>query len=81
MSLEDYMETLVFDTPQSEELFETVMHLPEKYRIVIHLFYYEDYSVHEIASILKLSESNVKVRLSRARTLLKEKLQEEWDND
>lgn len=75
------METLVFDTPQSEELFETVMHLPEKYRIVIHLFYYEDYSVHEIASILKLSESNVKVRLSRARTLLKEKLQEEWDND
>ena len=79
MSLEDYMETLVFDTPQSEELFETVMHLPEKYRIVIHLFYYEDYSVHEIASILKLSESNVKVRLSRARTLLKEKLQEEWD--
>ena len=80
-SLEDYMETLVFDTPQSEELFETVMHLPEKYRIVIHLFYYEDYSVHEIASILKLSESNVKVRLSRARTLLKEKLQEEWDND
>ena len=71
----------MFDTPQSEELFETVMHLPEKYRIVIHLFYYEDYSVHEIASILKLSESNVKVRLSRARTLLKEKLQEEWDND
>ena len=81
MSLEDYMETLEFETPESEELFETVMQLPEKYRIVFHLFYYEDYSVHEIASILKLSESNVKVRLSRARTLLKEKLQEEWDND
>lgn len=81
MSLEDYMETLAFETPESEELFETVMHLPEKYRIVIHLFYYEDYSVHEIADILKLSESNVKVRLSRGRLLLKEKLQEGWEND
>ncbi len=81
ISLEDYMESLVFETPESEELFETVMHLPEKYRIVIHLFYYEEYSVHEIADILKLSESNVKVRLSRGRSLLKEKLQEEWEHD
>ena len=40
-SLDDYMETLVFESHQSEELFETVMELPEKYRIVIHLFYYE----------------------------------------
>ena len=62
-------------------MFEAVMNLPEKYRIVVHLFYYEDYTVHEIADILKLSESNVKVRLSRGRALLKEKLQEEWEND
>ncbi len=81
MSLEDYIETLVFETPESEELFETVMNLPEKYRIVIHLFYYEDYTIYEIAEILKLSESNVKVRLSRGRSLLKEKLQEEWEDD
>ncbi len=79
--LEDYMKTLVFQTPESEELFETVMNLPEKYRIVIHLFYYEDYSVREIAGILKLSESNVKVRLSRGRMLLREQLQEGWEND
>lgn len=81
ISLEDYMETLEFETEESEELFETVMRLPEKYRIVIHLFYYEEYNIHEIADILKLSESNVKVRLSRGRLLLKEKLQEEWGND
>ncbi|MCI8946807.1 MAG: sigma-70 family RNA polymerase sigma factor [Lachnospiraceae bacterium] len=81
MSLEDFMETLVFETPESEELFETVMNLPEKYRIVIHLFYYEDYTIHEIANILKLSESNVKVRLMRGRVLLREKLQEGWEND
>ena len=81
MSLEDYMETLSFETPESGELFEAAMNLPEKYRIVIHLFYYEDYSIHEIAGILKLSENNVKVRLSRGRSLLKEKLQEKWEND
>lgn len=79
--LEDYMETLTFETPESEELFETVMALPEKFRIVIHLFYYEDYAIREIADILKISESNVKVRLSRGRSLLKEKLQEEWEDD
>ena len=81
ISLEDYMETLVFETPESEHLFETVMGLPEKYRIVIHLFYYEDYSVREIGEILKISESNVKVRLSRGRMLLRETLKEEWDDD
>lgn len=75
------METLTFETPESEELFETVMKLPEKYRIVIHLFYYEDYTVHEIADILRITESNVKVRLSRGRGMLKEKLQEEWKDD
>lgn len=81
ISIEDYMETLVFETPQAENLFEIVMHLPEKYRIVIHLYYYEDYAVREIADILKLSESNVKIRLSRGRALLKEALKEEWDDD
>ena len=81
MSLEDYMEILVFETPASEELFETVMKLPEKYRIIIHLFYYEEYTTQEIADILKISLSNVKVRLSRGRMLLKEVLQEEWEDD
>lgn len=81
LSLDNYIETLTFETPESENLFETVMKLPEKYRIVIHLFYYEDYNIREIADILKISESNVKVRLSRARTLLKNSLMEEWEDD
>ena len=80
-SLEDYIETLTFPNSQSRDLFEEVMKLPDKSRIVIHLFYYEDYSVREIADILKLSESNVKVRLSRGRALLRDSLKEEWEND
>ena len=81
ISIEDYMETLVFETPAAETLFETVMQLPDKYRIVIHLYYYEEYAVREIAQILKLSESNVKIRLSRGRAMLKKILKEEWDDD
>jgi len=81
LSLDSYIETLTFETPESKNLFETVMKLPEKYRIVIHLFYYEDYNIREIADILKISESNVKVRLWRARTLLKNSLMEEWEDD
>lgn len=80
-SLEDYMETLTFETPESQNLFETVMKLPEKYRIVIHLFYYEDYTTQEIADILSLSVSNVKTRLSRGRFMLRETLKEEWEDD
>ncbi|MBR2562823.1 MAG: sigma-70 family RNA polymerase sigma factor [Eubacterium sp.] len=79
--LEDYMETLTFASPESETLFAEVMHLPEKYRIVIHLFYYEDCSVREISRILKISESNVKVRLNRGRKMLKQTLLEGWDNE
>lgn len=75
------METLTFETPESETLFDTVMKLPEKYRIVLHLFYYEDYTTQEISDILHLSVSNVKTRLSRGRALLKETLKAEWNDD
>ncbi|MCI8335589.1 MAG: sigma-70 family RNA polymerase sigma factor [Peptococcaceae bacterium] len=81
VSMEDYINTLAFETPEDGPLFEEVMGLPEKYRIIIHLFYYEDYSIREIANILKISEANVKVRLTRGRTLLKKTLKEEWNDD
>ena len=56
------------------ELKEAVESLPVKYRVVVHLYYYEDYSVKEIANTLKLSSGTVKWQLSRARQLLKERL-------
>lgn len=81
LPLEDYIETLTFQSEESLGLFEAVLALPEKYRIVIHLFYYEDYSVKEIADILKVTPGNVKVRLSRGRTLLRTTLKEVWEDD
>lgn len=81
LPLEDYVETLPFETKEDGALFGAVLGLPEKYRIVIHLFYYEDYSIREIAEILHIRESNVKTRLSRGRKLLKHVLMEEWADD
>ncbi len=61
----------------SNQLLDTILELPKKYRIPLFLYYYEDYKIKEIAQILKLSETCIQTRLARARNLLKEKLKEE----
>ena len=65
-----------FETPEQSELYYAVRELPVKYRQVVHLYYFEDYNVKEIAGILKISETAVQTRLLRARQKLKEKLRE-----
>ena len=60
-----------YDHPFDDLVREKVEQLPENYRIIIHLFYYEELSVREIARTLHLSEQNVKTRLSRARDRLR----------
>ena len=52
------------------EVWEAIIRLKAKYRVVIYLFYYEEYSIKEIAKLLKISCSAVTTRLSRARKLL-----------
>ena len=55
------------------------MSLPVKYKDVIHLFYYEGYSIKEISRITEQKENAVKTQLSRGRVLLKELLKGEYD--
>ena len=54
------------------------MGLSVKYRQVVYLYYFEEYSVKEIAKLVKLSETAVQTRLLRARQKLKEALKEAW---
>ena len=70
-------ENLPFEEKESLELYRELSELPQKYRDVIHLFYYEELSVAEIAKILRRKESTVRTQLTRARTMLKEILEEE----
>ncbi len=59
------------------ELLKQVMDLPIKYREVILLYYYQDFKINEIAEILGISESSIKMRLNRARKKLKDDFEEE----
>ncbi|MBO7530767.1 MAG: sigma-70 family RNA polymerase sigma factor [Lachnospiraceae bacterium] len=79
-SYEEYMDSLAFEEPSDRSLMDEVLALPEKYRIVIHLFYYEEYKIKEIADILKVSENTVKTRLLNGRRILKTKL-EGWEDE
>ena len=66
---------------EESALLTAVLGLPAKYRGVVHLYYYEEYSTKEIAAILGISESAVRMRLMRARQTLKEELRGEWSNE
>ena len=69
-------ESIVFDEPEQSGIYQAVMGLQPKYRVVVYLRYYEEYTTQEIAEILKVSRSVVTTRLSRARQMLKTELEE-----
>lgn len=73
-------ENLVLEQEEKEVLHE-VFNLPQKYRTVIHLYYYEKYSIKEISQMLNQNENTVKTHLSRARSILKEKIEGGFDNE
>ncbi len=73
-ALEEYAGTVDFEAPEETELFLAVMALPSKYRVPVYLFYYEDYSVKEVASMCGLKVSTVQTRLQRAREKLRKEL-------
>lgn len=71
----------IFDEPDHEALYAALGELPEKCRIVVHLFYFEDMGTREIAATLGIKEPTVRTRLVRARKLLKQSLKEAWDDE
>jgi RNA polymerase sigma factor (sigma-70 family) len=62
---------------EDRSLLGAVMEMPEKYRAVIHLHYYEGYGVEEISKSLGTTVSAVKMRLKRARDMLRGQLEDE----
>jgi len=60
-------------------LYEAIDRLPEKYRIAVILFYFQDMDITATAQVMGIPEGTVKSRLSKARKLLKEMLDGETD--
>lgn len=77
ISIEEPKEEPVFSTTEKSNLYYAVKELPLKYRQIVHLYYFEEYSIKEIAQVMELSETAVQTRLLRARQKLKEKLKED----
>ncbi len=72
-SLDDIVEHPAPDN-EAPAVLDAVRALPEKYRDVVVLHYLEGFQINEVASMLSLSVSAVKMRLSRARDLLRTQL-------
>lgn len=75
-NIDDYAERLRFESQEESELFCAVNALDRKYRIVVHLYYFEGYSTKEIAQLLSTSENTVSSRLHRARGMLRKLMTE-----
>ena len=74
--LEDLAELPSFSDPADRTMYDLVMNLPEKYRVVLYLYYYEGYSSGEIARFLRVLPATVRSRLDRGRKQLKQMLLE-----
>jgi len=85
-NIEDYQELYsdnLFEVDYHDlEILQKIMKLPVKYKEVIHLYYYEGYSIKEISKILNYGESTIKMRMKRGREALKMEMEEEiWSNE
>ena len=76
-NIDDYAETLAFEDPSYQDLFEAIMQLDRDKRTVIVLYYIEGYSIKEIAEILGVPAATIGTRLARARAKLAQYLKEE----
>lgn len=63
------------------DISEIVNTLPEKYKTIIVLYYYDGMKIKDISKVLKMKESAVKKRLERARNLVKEIIERNYKND
>ncbi|RED55995.1 RNA polymerase sigma factor [Cohnella lupini] len=67
-------EDLSYLPKEESEVLQAVLALDKKYRIPIHLHYYEGYSIQEIAAIMQSKPATVGTWLARGRFILKEKI-------
>lgn len=72
--------TIIHSNPQYiDSTLDVVLNLPNQYKTVIYLYYYEGYNSEEIAEILNKSPSTIRNRLARARKILKRKLGDQYE--
>lgn len=73
------IDTCVLPAPEepADEVVQTVLGLPDRYKMTVFLYYYEGYPVKDIARMLRRPASTVRNHLSEARKMLKDLLEEQ----
>ena len=79
VSLDEIMEQPAEMPPDYREVLETVLSLPQKYKDVVYLYYYEGYTAPQISRILGINVNTVYTLLNRSKQLIREKLGGEED--
>lgn len=77
-NIEDHFELAGDGGVPTNDVLQAVLDLPDKYKTVIYLYYYEGYSGPEIAEILRKPQSTVRNHLREARGLLRERLGDDF---
>lgn len=77
VNIDDYANIESENPFKNYEVLKAVMELPDKYKYVIHLHYYEGYTSEEISKILKKPHSTIRYHLQEARKILKGVLENE----
>lgn len=67
-----------FEDEKDTEVYNAMCSLPEKYRTVLHLYYFEEMSVYEISKVLKIKAGTVRMQMLRGREILKNKLKGDY---
>ena len=75
ISLDDLPEPAQEDAQRDDSLVREVMALPDKYREVVVLYYYQELTTEETAHVLRVPAATVRTRLVRARKMLKSRLE------
>ena len=79
--IDDHYDLQSPDHSEADSLMQTVMALPDKYKTVVYLYYYEGYSSAEIAGMLGRPQSTIRNYMTEARRLLKERSGEDFDEE
>lgn len=74
-------ENIIFNTKEENDVYGVVCNLPQNYRTVIYLLYYEGYKVNEISKLMNKPEGTIKTWLFRAREILKQELEGGFENE
>jgi RNA polymerase sigma-70 factor, ECF subfamily len=74
-SQEKRVENQVIQRYEDEELVRAVMGLPDTYREVIYLYFFEELAIKEISHLISVNQNTIKTRLKRAKEILKESLE------